>query len=196
MLHLSARARSSSVVDVLLNASSFNKAQAVNKYGQTALDVAIEYGAEEVTKQLRERRISEQKDVNWEIRNKVFYLRRPPQLKHDPSKENWSVVPYGREPEPPKVPKLEGGERRPSPPRSAEEYREGPEKRVRPESDVHIRPDREKRRTATREFPSRPLQRDSQPVYVKCHTRYLLPQTLDRYNLPWEWDVSVPSQCS
>ncbi len=196
LLHLSARARSSSVVDVLLNASSFNKAQAVNKYGQTALDVAIEYGAEEVTKQLRERRISEQKDVNWEIRNKVFYLRRPPQLKHDPSKENWSVVPYGREPEPPKVPKLEGGERRPSPPRSAEEYREGPEKRVRPESDVHIRPDREKRRTATREFPSRPLQRDSQPVYVKCHTRYLLPQTLDRYNLPWEWDVSVPSQCS
>ena len=33
----------------------------------------------------------------------------------------------------------------------------------------------------------------TRPTYIKVHRKHLLPDTLDHYNLPWQWDdVSTP----
>lgn len=34
------------------------------------------------------------------------------------------------------------------------------------------------------------------PTYIKIHTKYLLPETLEAYNLPWTYDVSFLSVSS
>ena len=33
----------------------------------------------------------------------------------------------------------------------------------------------------------------TRPTYVKVHRKHIDPETLDTYQLPWEWDVSIPS---
>jgi hypothetical protein len=32
------------------------------------------------------------------------------------------------------------------------------------------------------------MARNGRPTYIKVNKKYLLPETLDAYNLPWEWD--------
>ena len=34
----------------------------------------------------------------------------------------------------------------------------------------------------------------SRPTYIKVHRKHLSPETLDVYNLPWEWDEVTQSQ--
>ena len=163
LLHLAARGRSLSVVDVLLLKSHFTKVHAVNNHGQTALDVAIAYGAEEVERRLRMVPLSTQKEVDWGTRNKPYYQRDNFQVMKFHHK--WKLVPY--------VPSRETlpSPETPSPPIT------------RPSSPLsHAQPNHQPHRNTP--------DADGPPVFVRYSSEYLSPETLDLYGLSWRWDSS------
>lgn len=137
LLHLAARAGSASVVAIILRTSNFLRTHSVNRYGQTALDVAVTYGKEEVEEQLRQVPLRTQKEPTHD--GKLYYsnMSRPEPSYHT----EWEIE-------------------------HAKDTEADPE--------------------------------GQRPVYTRCHTMYLLPQTLEHYSLPWEIDVSrfIPTMLS